>query len=322
MCVPKCEPDPPDVVATTHSRRPPDEGRLLQFVYYAYLGGSALARALPETLVYGTAHLLGTFGARLSKKRVQVERNLARITGEPIGSARLEALVSDAYRSYARYWLETFRLVRENREFFLERTRIRGADNLASAMSEGRGAIVAIAHLGNWDAAGAWAGAAGYRIVTVAEPLRPRRMFDFFVGHREKLGMTIHAAQPGATDVLADAARGGALVPILADRDLRARGPIVEFFGEEANFPAGPAIVALKSGSPLLVAGIYSELVNGKRGWLIEFGEPLAVASERSDAGIAEVTQRIAHALEDLVSKRPEEWHVFQPFWRADRAHQ
>jgi KDO2-lipid IV(A) lauroyltransferase len=232
----------------------------------------------------------------------------------------LETLVADAYRSYARYWLETFRLVRENREFFLERTRIGGAENLASAMAEGRGAIVAIAHLGNWDAAGAWAGAAGYRIVTVAEPLRPRRMFDFFVGHRAKLGMTIHAAQPGATDVLADAARGGALVPILADRDLRARGPVVEFFGEEANFPAGPAIVALKSGSPLLVAGIYSEVVNGKRGWLIEFGGPLPVTSERSDAGIAEVTQRIAHALEDLVAKRPEEWHVFQPFWRADRA--
>jgi lauroyl/myristoyl acyltransferase len=307
------------VAATTHSRRPPDEGRLLQLVYYLYLGGSALARALPERLIYGTAHLLGTLGARLSKQRVQVERNLARVTGEPIGSTRLEGLVADAYRSYARYWLETFRLVRENREFFLERTRIRGADNLASAMAEGRGAIVAIAHLGNWDAAGAWGGAAGYRIVTVAEPLRPRRMFDFFVGHREKLGMTIHAAQPGATDVLADAARGGALVPILADRDLRARGPIVEFFGEEANFPAGPAIVALKSGSPLLVAGIYSEVVNGKRGWLIEFSGPLPVASERSDAGIAEVTQRIAHALEDLVVKRPEEWHVFQPFWRADR---
>jgi phosphatidylinositol dimannoside acyltransferase len=322
MYVPRLEPDPPEVVVTVESRRPPDEGRLLQLVYYAYVWGSAIARALPERLVYGCAHLLGSLGARISKQRIQVAKNMARVTSEPIGSSRLEAIVADAYRSYARYWLETFRLVREDREFFLERTHVSGTDNLDSAMAQGRGAVVAIAHLGNWDAAGAWAGAAGYRIVTVAEPLRPKRMFDFFVRHREKLGMTIHAAQPGATDVLADAARNGALVPILADRDLRARGPIVEFFGEEANFPAGPAIVALKSGSPLLVAGIYSEIVNGKRGWLIEFGGPLPVTSERSDEGIAEVTQRVAHALEGLVAKRPEEWHVFQPFWRTDRIRQ
>jgi lauroyl/myristoyl acyltransferase len=318
----KFEPGLSEVVATADSRRPPDEGRLLQLVYYAYLWGSALARALPERLVYGCAHLLGTLGARLSKKRSQVAKNLGRVTGESIGSERLERLVADAFRSYARYWLETFRLVREDREFFLERTRVTGTDKLDAAMAEGRGAVVAIAHLGNWDAAGAWAGAAGYRIVTVAEPLRPKRMFDFFVSHREKLGMTIHAARPGATDVLAEAARGGALVPILADRDLRARGPVVDFFGEEANFPAGPAIVTLKSGSPLLVAGIYSEIVNGKRGWLIEFGGPLPVALERSDEGIAEVTQRVAHAIEDLVVKRPEEWHVFQPFWRTDRVRQ
>lgn len=300
--------------------RPPDESRLLQLVYYGYVIGSAIARILPERFVYGVAHLLGGMAARRSAKRAQVARNLARVVGEDPSSERVQRLVVEAFRSYARYWLETFRLVREGPEFFLERFECENESALSGVLARGRGAVVTVAHLGNWDAAGAWAAASGRRLATVAEVLRPRRMFEFFAEHRARLGMTIYPAEPGVTRKLVEEVERGSVLALLGDRDLKGRGPKVTFFGETTTMPAGPASIALQTGVPLLVAGVYSvRLPGGARGWRAVMSDPIELPDERGEGAVTALTQEAARVLEGVVAAHPEEWHVFQPFWLSDR---
>ncbi len=302
------------------TRRPEGEGRLLQLVYYAYVAFSRLALAIPESWAYGLASGLGSAAARRSKRRDQVARNLARITGRPADARETQALVVDAYRSYARYWLETFRLVREGREFFLERFQATGQENLDGVLARGKGAIVVVGHLGNWDAAGAWVGARGNLLVTVAEVLRPRRMFEFFVEHRSRLGMRIHPAQVGVTRALIKEVNEGAVVALVGDRDLKGTGIEVDFFGAPATLPGGAASIALKTGVPILVAGVYGEILSdGKRGWSADISTPIELPDDAGPSSIAELTQRVGSKLEELIARRPEEWHVFQPFWVEDR---
>jgi len=302
------------------SRRPPDEGRLIQLVYYLYVGLSAAARRLPEGLSYGAARFFGDVALRISKKRGQVAKNLARITGKDPESAEVQHLVREAYRSYARYWLETFRLVREDQAFFLERFKSPTQDNLFNVTKRGKGGLVVVGHLGNWDAAGAWVGASGYKLVTVAEVLKPRRMFDFFAEHRARLGMTIYAAEKGVTARLAQEVEDGAIVAILGDRDLKGTGPEVSFFGEAANFPRGAAQIALQTGVAPCIAGVFGVTrADGKRGWVADITEPIELPRMTGEEAIQELTQRIAIGLERQVKAHPEEWHVFQPFWKADR---
>ncbi len=191
-----------------------------------------MARALPEGLAYALAHLAGAGAARRSKKRDIVARNIARLAGEDPGSPVIDELVVAAYRSYARYWLETFRLVREGRDFFLERFQCEGQEHLDGVLARGKGAIIVVGHLGNFDAAGAWVGARGNSLVTVAEVLKPRRMFELFAEHRARLGMTIYPAERGVTEKLVAAVESGAVVAILGDRDLKGTGPRVTFCGE------------------------------------------------------------------------------------------
>jgi KDO2-lipid IV(A) lauroyltransferase len=304
------------------TRRPADEGRALQLVYYGYVVVSAIARWLPERFVYGAARLVGGAWASLSKqRRAVVQRNMSRISGEPLDSANVERLTREAFRSYARYWLETFRLVREGREFFRERFICSTEDRLWTSVREHGGAIGVVGHLGNWDAAGAWVGASGFRLVTVAEVLRPRRMFEFFVDHRAKLGMTIFPAEKGVTTKLREAAESGSVVAILGDRDLKGTGPIVTFFGEEVPFPAGAASIALASGIPVHVCPIYGvRLPDGRRGWEAEIGERIEPPGGHGEDAVREMTQRIATELEAAIIRRPEEWHAcFQRFWPSDR---
>ncbi|MFN2491109.1 MAG: phosphatidylinositol mannoside acyltransferase [Actinomycetota bacterium] len=298
----------------------PDEGRLIQLVYYLYRGGSALAQALPEGLAYAMANLLGTVQMYLSpRKRAIVGRNLARVTGELPGSPRLEKLVGDAYRSYARYWLETFRLARASPGFFLERFTCHHIERLDEARARG-GAVIVVGHLGNWDAAGAWVAASGRPAITIAEVLRPRRLFEFFCEHRARLGMTIYPALPGVTTKLVEDVKQGRLVAILGDRDLSGRGIEVDFFGARSTLPVGPASVALRAGVPLLVVGVYGvRRPDGTRGWEAEVGEAIELPSERGPPALGELTQKIASEFERYVARRPEEWHVFQPVWLEDR---
>lgn len=279
-----------------------------------------MARVLPERFVYGLAHFLGGVAARRSKKRPQIARNLGRVVGEAPDSERVQRLVVESFRSYARYWLETFRLVREGPDFFLERFECENEEALSGVLARGKGAIVAVGHLGNWDAAGAWAAASGRRLVTVAEVLRPRRMFEFFADHRARLGMTIYPAEAGVSRKLVEEVERGSVLALLGDRDLKGRGPNVTFFGETTTMPAGPASIALQTGVPLIVAGVYSvRHPDGKRGWRAVMSDPIELPRERGDGAIEELTQRAARELERFVAARPEEWHVFQPLWLADR---
>jgi lauroyl/myristoyl acyltransferase len=302
------------------ARRPEGEGRLIQLVYHGYVIFSLVARWLPEGFAYRLANVIGDIAAKRSKKKTVVAMNMARITGKDAGSAEVQDLVVQAYRSYARYWLETFRLVREDADFFLDRFRCEDDERLFGAVQPGRGAIVAVSHLGNYDAAGAWVGANGHSLVTVAEVLKPRRMFDFFVDHRARLGMTIHPATKGVTARLVEAVNAGAVVAVLADRDLKGTGPEVEFFGAPATFPPGAASIAIETQAPMFFCPIFGvRHADGKRGWAASIGQPLDVPKEKTPEAIQYLTQQIARELEKAVAQRPEEWHVLQPFWIADK---
>lgn len=302
-------------------KRPPDEGRLIQLVYYGYLGFSRIAQWLPERLAYGLANAVGSLQARRTRgKSTQVEKNLARITGLPVGSDELYEVMAESFRSYARYWLETFRAARADGAFFLDRLRPTGAEHISNQLEVG-GSVVLIGHLGNWDAAGAWAGAYGWRVVTVAETLKPQRMFDFFVKHRARLGLTIYAAEKGVTAKLIEAVEGGALVPILGDRDLKGTGVEVDFFGEPATFPRGPAAIAMRTGVPLIFAGIRGlRHEDGRWGWAIDISEPIELPPADDPDAVDKLTALGVGHLEDYIRRYPSEWHVFQPFWTADRA--
>ncbi|MBA2426067.1 MAG: phosphatidylinositol mannoside acyltransferase [Actinobacteria bacterium] len=289
----------------------------LQLGYYGYVAGSAAAGRLPERQAYWVAHRLGELWARCATNRREVvAANLARVTGEPPGSARLEALTAEAFRSYARYWLELFRLVREDKEFFLERFTCDGEEHLRSVLDRGAGALIVVGHLGNWDAAAGWVGASGRRLETVAEILRPRRLFEFFAAQRGRLGVVVHPAERRSAIKLVEALRRGSVVAILGDRDLRGDGPEIDFFGATTTLPGGPAAVALKAGVPILVAGVYGvQLPGGKRGWWAQISAPIELPETHGEGAVAALTRSVAVELERHIARAPEEWHVFRPFW-------
>jgi KDO2-lipid IV(A) lauroyltransferase len=105
------------------------------------------------------------------------------------------------------------------------------------------------------------------------------------------------------------------VVCLLSDRDIGGKGVEVEFFGETTTLPAGPAIMALRTGCRILPTAVYfdGDGVNG----LVR--PPLdATRQGRLRDDVSRITQDLAHELEYLIRRAPEQWHLMQPNWPSD----
>jgi KDO2-lipid IV(A) lauroyltransferase len=241
----------------------------------------------------------------------RLRRNLAQVVPD-----LPDSLVRDGLRSYARYWLEAFRLPSQTREQFLAGFGISPEhyDWLKTGASDGRGVILALPHLGNWDAAAAWVTANGWPMVTVAERLKPEAVFNQFVAYREALGMEVlplTGGQRPPLDVLAERLGQGFLVALLGDRDLSRNGVEVEFFGGRTRMPAGPAILAIRTGAPLYAVDLC-------------FTETQTYAVLRRvtpptegplDQRVKATTQLLADAYAAGIAEHPQDWHMLQKLW-------
>lgn len=290
----------------------------MNLVEFGYLAGWRLVRALPRP-VAAAAFRAGADRAYRGGGRgvTRLAANLRRVVGPDLPEAELAELTRRAMRSYARYWMEAFRLPSLSREQVRDAFRLDGEEELAAAVAAGRGVVVALPHSGNWDAAGAWVAARGWPLTTVMERLRPEGVYQRFLAFRKRLGMEILPASGGERppfDVLVERLRAGHVVPLLAERDLSARGVEVTFFGGRTRMPAGPALLAIRTGAPLYVASLWYEPERARG--LLEGPIPLPDPdSGPLDQRVREVTQRIADLIAAGIARHPEDWHMLQRLW-------
>jgi KDO2-lipid IV(A) lauroyltransferase len=284
----------------------------------SYVAGWRLIRALPAPLAGRLFAAAADLAVRRDGRSVrQLRRNLARVAGPDVAPAELDRLVRAGMRSYARYWLETFRLPSMDHGQIIAHVRTDGAENVDRAMAAGRGAVFALPHSGNWDIAGLWLVRRGYPFSTVAERLQPESLFDRFVAYRESLGMRVLPLTGGPhppMQVLAERLRAGEAVCLVADRDLSRSGVDVRFFGEPTRMPPGPALLAATTGAALIPVHLYFD----GEGWGQWIGPEIELGDGPLRSRVQHATQALASAFESRIAEHPQDWHMLQRLWLAD----
>jgi KDO2-lipid IV(A) lauroyltransferase len=278
---------------------------------YLYFAGWRVVRWLPESTAYKLAYSVSDFLVKRNGKSVQrLRSNLSR-TQPGMTSLDLDLLVIEAMRSYMRYWCDTFRLPDWSKKRILETVTVTNEHLLIDAIAAKTGVIVAVPHAGNWDHAGAYFCAKGIRLVTVAERLKPEKLFLKFLAYRQAMGMEVLPLDGRVLNTLEERLNEGALVALVSDRDLSRSGIEVEFFGGKARMPAGPALLALRTKAPLITAFVsYTE-----SGVHIEFRNIMVPSSGDESSKVKEIVQMTAQYFEDGISESPEDWHMLQRIW-------
>lgn len=294
---------------------PPPETLKQRAVYLQYRTVWEAAARLPRPLADRIPDRVGPAWYRLASRqqRDQVRGNLARVTGHPAGSDELEEVVRAAYVSYARYWLDSFRLHTMAPEDVLDRSTGEGLEHVDRIRDSGQGGIMATAHIGSWDIGAFFTSQRRWGMTVVAEVVEPRRLFERFVRLRQQAGIGVIPLVRGGDmiDRLVGVVETGGLATLLADRDLTKKGPIVEFFGEPCRLPPGTAVLARRTGRPVVIGGFLTQ----GTGYHGVVRPPVHIG----DLSVEEGTQVVASELEELIRRAPEQWHVFVRNWLADR---
>lgn len=277
----------------------------------AYLLGWKIVRLLPERSAYFLFRKIADRSIRKrGKSYLRLRANLERVRPE-ITSAELDHLTSAGMRSYLRYWCDAFRLPTWSHERLIQTVTVDGEEMFRSYVAEGKGVVVSLPHSGNWDHAGAYFSATGVPIISVAEKLKPESVFRAFLRYRERIGMRIYSAAENVTPALHNHLRQGEVVALVADRDLSRNGVEVQFFDGVAKMPSGPAILALRNNSYLVVAHVtYTET-----GIHITFSKPLSSQERQESAQVRDLIQQSANFFADGIRRKPEDWHMLQKIW-------
>ena len=291
----------------------------MKAIYYLFVAAEKAVGVIPVRFTRAAAHAGGDFYYyAFPHKRRLVERNMRRALGAGASDAEVRKTARMACRYYADYWLDIMWLPTRTREYVLERFATVDEGPLVEAVNDGKGVLIVLPHYGSWEAGAVYLSSLG-PFAAVAEVLKPPELFELFVKMRAGVGIEIfpYDHRDETRDAMVEALKGGKILALLSDRDLKGSGVGVEFFGEKTTLPPGPAALAMRSGSPIVCVNVRN-LDDGT--WVGHATEPIYVDSSGDrDKAIRDTIELVARRLEMLVREDPAQWHMFMPAWPSER---
>ena len=281
-------------------------------MYLLYLFAWKLIGVLPEKSAYKLSKVISDQIYRKNGKGVKRLRGNYQRVMPKMSEREIEDLTKDGMRSYLRYWFDTFRLNKWSKSRIIETTFVVRENLLRDPIATKQGCIIALPHAGNWDHAAAYFCSTGITLTAVVEKLKPEAIFKKFLAYRQSIGIEAISHKEKTMPILMERLNQGKLIALVADRDMSRNGIEVNFLGGVAKMPAGPAILALKTGSPLVTAYIrYLE-----KGIEITFDETikLPVAGSEEEQ-IKIITQSMADNFAKRIKDSPVDWHMLQRIW-------
>jgi len=281
--------------------------------YMLYRSMAWLAARLPTAIGRRLFVALGAVAyVVLPNVRSTVAANQARVLGRAPDDPLVGSSTRAAFRLYGRYWFDTFDAIDWSDERVNRAFRWTNFDLFRDPLEAGTGVVAVLPHFGNWDVAGRAMAAQGIRVLSVAERLRPERLFELFLEHRRALRMDIVALDDKRVGrALGEAIAANRIVALVCDRDLTGRGLPVEMFGATRMMPLGPAALSLSTGAPLVAAAVHTT----EDGWSCTLSSVDAPRTGDRRADAAALTRAIAAEFERIISTEPSDWHMFQPGW-------
>lgn len=271
-------------------------------------------RAVPA----GVRYQLSAFGGAVwwavdAGRRHNAWANYGAVLGLPEDDPRVRRVARQAFANYGRMLADFLLMGSLRPDEVREMISIDGLHHVDEALSMGRGAILALPHMGSWDFAGSIAGIWGYRIAAVAETF-PGSLNDAVVETRSIHGLEVIPLGRSAVRAINGVLDENGMVALLCDLP-HGPGAEVRFFGRRATVPSGPAAIACRRGAPLLP--LYCRRSGG--GFHIHVDPPIQPPAEprcRGKEAVSEVMQCVIDRFQVFIREHPEQWYAFRRILR------
>jgi KDO2-lipid IV(A) lauroyltransferase len=236
--------------------------------------------------------------------------NYAAALGRDRSDLEVARVARRAFQNYGRMLSDFVLMGSLTREDLLRQVTAEGLEHVDAALARGRGAIMAVPHMGSWDMAGSWAAAKGYSVSAVAERF-PGSLNDAVVATRQRFGLNVISLGRSAVSAITDALQKNGIVALLCDLE-QGPGVDVRFFGRRAVVPGGPAAIAIKTGAALFPGYVYGA---GPSRYHIHLDPPMSWPSTETKESLM---QKVVARFEDFINVRPDQWYAFRPMFKRD----
>jgi lauroyl/myristoyl acyltransferase len=283
--------------------------------------GSAITAAVPGRVRYGAARLAGEVGFAIQPRlRRQAIENYAAVLGLPESAPEARRVAREAVVGYTKLMADFLLLPRLRSADILERVRVRGLENIRTVLEAGHGAIAVTPHFGNWDMAAAAAVASGLTVTAVTDRFGDGQMNEKVVASRQRFGMKVVPVGVSAGKAVLTALRRNEVVALVCDLPKEGRNILVDLAGQSALVPAGPALLSLRAGAP--VVPIVCRRMPDNR-YDLEIQAPVEFTpSGDSERDVPRLAQAIMDRFDALLRSTPEQWYLFSPMWTRGTAGQ
>ncbi len=287
-----------------------------QLPYYFYrLGGAVLPR-IPPRLGYRLAEAGGALARVLAPGAWRrVCHNLAHVLGEGAASRQVRHTARQMFGNLLKNYYDLFRLPYLTLEACDQLVEAEGWQHLEAALSQGKGLILATAHLGNLEITPHVLALRGLTVFAPVERLEPPRLFDYICRLRVSHGLRLLPVD-GPLLTLVRALRQGQVVALAADLDVTASGQMVNFFGTPTFLPTGYVRLALRTGAPILCA--FTERLPNNRFRAYALPPLNLTPSGDQEADVMAGVKQVVAVVEQAIARRPAQWYVTQAIWPPD----
>lgn len=226
--------------------------------------------------------------------------------------SRLKSISSKIFINFGKYLVDFFRFSLINADYIKRYVKVEGKHYLDGVLKQKKGAILASAHIGNWELGGAVLAALGFPLSVVALTHKHNNVNQFFIKQREAKGVGVIPIGIAIRRCFKVLANNGAIA-LVSDRDYFDNGLEMEFFGKKAIIPKGPALFSRRCSTPIVPVFM---LRNEDDTFTLKILEPIMpVQTKNEHEDLIRVTETIVKVIESVVRKYPEQWFVFKRFW-------
>jgi len=192
--------------------------------------------------------------------------------------------------------------------------KIDGHHHIKKAYEKGKGVLVLSAHCGNWELLSVVGGMINFPLSIVVRPLDFKPLNNFIFKLRTRFGGKNIPKGRSLRAIFRSLDRGE-LVLLLMDQNVDwYEGVFVDFMGHRACTNKGLALLALKTGAPVVPVFMVRE----KSGFRAEFGpEIYTVKTGDKQKDIEINTQEYNKVIENFICRYPDQWFWVHQRWKT-----
>jgi KDO2-lipid IV(A) lauroyltransferase len=276
---------------------------------------------LPEGLSLWMGRQFGRLAFILDREHRNVAlENLSIAFGQEKPEEELRSIAKRTFQNLGMMAIEFLRIPKMDVENFKKHVVVEGLDGAMELRRKQRGALLLVSHFGNWELMGLMSRVIGNPIMVIAKPMKNRHVDQFITGIRQAAGLEVIPPEKASRKVIRALSENRAVGILIDQRAKRSEGVWVDFFGRKAPTTPGLALLALKTGAPVVPVFMIRDGFQKHRLLIKEPLELIHTGNVKQD--VEANTQLINHTLESMVRQYPEQWFWVHRRWeRKRRAH-